>query len=158
MAVVQDRRALIGSLLGVAFAGACEAANHVVHAGGSRQEFVPRELFIQPGDSVTFRNLGGLHNVMADDGSFRCANGCDDAGGNGAPSAQIWSATLTFPRAGRFGYFCEPHGAPGKGMYGAIVVVGAPPLAVPADGAALRTLLAGLLLFSGTLLARRATD
>ncbi|MCC6592456.1 MAG: hypothetical protein IT479_04210 [Xanthomonadales bacterium] len=134
---------------------AAGATNWVVHAGGSRQEFVPRELLIQPGDSVTFRNLGGLHNVTADDGSFRCANGCDGLGGNGAASAQIWSATLTFVRSGRHGYFCEPHGAPGEGMHGAIVVAGAPPVAVPANGLIPRMLLAGLLLLSGALLARR---
>lgn len=131
------------------------AENHVVVAGGPRLEFVPREIVVALGDTVTFRNLGGRHNVYADDGSFRCAHGCDGQGGNGSPSAQIWQASVRFDTPGRHGYFCEPHGAPGEGMWGVVTVVGDPPLPVPADGTALRVLLAGLLLLSGGLLVRR---
>ncbi len=43
---------------------------------------------INVGDTVTFTNSGGTHNVVSDTaGMFRCANGCDGAGGNGKPSA-----------------------------------------------------------------------
>lgn len=127
------------------------ARNWIVQAGGSRLEFFPQELVIDPGDTVTFTNLGGFHNVMADDGAFRCANGCDGQGGNGAPSSQIWRATLRFDRSGRFGYFCEPHGHPGGGMYGTIIVTAAPvgpTIAVPTDGTAWRWLLVSGLLIS----------
>ena len=126
-----------------------------VQAGGSQLEFVPRELSIAPGDTVTWINLGGFHNVVADDGRFRCANGCDGQGGNGAPSSQIWRATLSFADAGRFGYFCEPHGHPGGGMFGTITVVAAPVVAVPVDGWQLGTLLGGSLLVSALLWMRR---
>lgn len=136
---------------------AVQARNWNVQAGGSRLEFVPRELTIAPGDTVTWSNLGGHHNVFADNGAFRCANGCDGLGGNGSPSAQIWRATLSFPQAGRFGYFCEPHGQPGAGMYGTINVVGAPVVPVPVDGWQLGTLLSGLLLASALLWMRRRT-
>lgn len=125
-----------------------QARNWNVQAGGSRLEFQPRELTIAPGDTVTWMNLGGFHNVVADNGAFRCANGCDRLGGNGAPSSQIWRATLSFPQAGRFGYFCEPHGQPGEGMYGTITVVGAPIIPVPVDGLGWRALLGGVLLLS----------
>ena len=54
---------------------------------------------------------------------FRCANGCDGAGGNGNLSGAAWSATVAFPTAGTIRYFCEAHGAPGGvGMSGVITV------------------------------------
>jgi plastocyanin len=144
------RRALAGftGLLLVLLSSALAARNWNVQAGGSQLEFVPRELSIAPGDTVTWSNLGGLHNVVADDGAFRCANGCDGQGGNGAPSSQIWHATVSFGQPGRFGYFCEPHGHPGGGMYGVITVIGDPPVPVPFDGLLLRWLLVGAMLTS----------
>lgn len=82
--------------------------------------FSPANLTIEEGDSVTFTNTGGFHNVVADDSSFRCANGCDGQGGNGSPSSSAWSFTLTFNDAGTIGYNCEVH--VGLGMTGTIVV------------------------------------
>ncbi len=83
--------------------------------------FNPSTVNIQEGDSVTWTNQGGTHNVIADDLSFRCSNGCDGAGGNGNPSSAAWTATRTFNQAGSFGYHCEFHGV---GMSGTIVVQG----------------------------------
>ena len=101
------------------------AANHVVTAQ-SNLTFSPSNLTIDAGDTVTFQNGGGIHNVVSDPGSvtsFRCANGCDGAGGNGNLSGASWSATVTFPTAGTIGYFCQAHGAPGgSGMSGTITV------------------------------------
>lgn len=95
----------------------------LVDVGGSQLTFSPKSLTIEVGDSVIFRNLGGTHNVVADNGSFRCAHGCDgEPGGNGAPSSSIWGATVQFPKQGTLGYFCELHGAPGTGMFGTIQV------------------------------------
>jgi plastocyanin len=83
--------------------------------------FDPAEVVIQPGDTVTWTNVGrGLHNVRADDGSFRCANGCDATGGNGNPSAAGWSVSLTFNEAGEIPYNCEIH--VGVGMRGTVIV------------------------------------
>lgn len=137
---------VLGGLALLVAASTSHAANWIVQVGGSRLAYSPMELTIAPGDTVTFRNMGGVHNVTADDGSFRCAQGCDGQGGNGAASGQIWTATVSFPRAGRFGYFCEPHGAPGSGMYGVVTVLGDPPVPVPTGGIALALLLAGALL------------
>ena len=54
--------------------------------------FSPQNLTIQAGDSVTWTNQGGLHNVRATSGDdFRCANGCDGQGGNGDLSTAAWS-------------------------------------------------------------------
>lgn len=86
--------------------------------------FNPQQLTIAAGDSVRWTNHGGdLHNVAADDGSFRCAEGCDgDAGGSGSPSTSNWSVTLTFDEPGQIGYHCQAHGSPGVAMWGSITV------------------------------------
>ena len=89
--------------------------------------FEPAELTIEEGDTVTWTNQGGFHNVRADDDSFRCANGCDGDGGNGNPSAAAWSFSLVFTDAGMIPYYCEVHGAPnGVGMSGVVEVVEGP--------------------------------
>ncbi len=87
--------------------------------------FSPATRTVRVGDTVTWRNAGGLHNVVADDGSFRCATGCDGVGGgNGEPSSSAWSFSRTFTTPGNVNYFCEVHGAPGgRGMAGTIQVV-----------------------------------
>ncbi len=126
--------------------GAAFGAGHVVNVGQNGQlSFSPQTLTIDPGDSVTFINKGGSHNAVADDGSFRCARGCDGDGhgGNGAASNSLWIASLTFNTPGKIGYFCEVHGAPGEGMFGTIIVRGAvatSTLAVPASTPALLAL------------------
>jgi plastocyanin len=107
--------------------GTAFGAGHVVNVGqNGGLTFSPQTLTIDPGDSVTFINKGGFHNAVADDGSFRCARGCDGDGngGNGAASNTLWIASLTFNKPGRIGYFCEVHGAPGEGMFGTIIVTG----------------------------------
>ncbi|NBB69524.1 MAG: hypothetical protein GVY33_04240 [Alphaproteobacteria bacterium] len=100
------------------------AADHQILV--SNFSFTPENLTIQVGDTVTWTNEGGTHNVRADDGSFRCANGCDGTGGNGDPAPAGWSFTLTFDEpAELIRYHCEPHGAPGGvGMAGTITVEG----------------------------------
>jgi plastocyanin len=57
---------------------------------GQTSCFTPDQLAVQVGDSVEFYQYAdtvftGYHNVVADDGSFRCARGCDDEGGDGTP-------------------------------------------------------------------------
>ncbi len=97
------------------------AANTVVTVGPGLT-FSPASVTINAGDTVTFTNAGGFHNVVSDTGLFRCANGCQGSGGNGSPSNAAWSSTVTFPTAGTFGYFCEVHGSAGTGMAGSVVV------------------------------------
>jgi plastocyanin len=107
------------------------AADHVVLAknGPGGRHFEPSPLTIAVGDTVTFKNdpAGlGFHNVKSDDGAitaFRCANGCDGAGGNGDAASNAWQATVAFPDAGTIGYYCEIHGGSGGvGMAGSITV------------------------------------
>ena len=88
--------------------------------------FTPSTLTIHVGDTVTFTNVGsGFHNVAADDGSFRCARGCDADGGDGNPSATVWNATVTFNTPGHIRYICDAH----HSMVGTITVEdSAPPV------------------------------
>jgi plastocyanin len=147
---------LLVILQGLAAQAHC--ANWVVQVGGAGLAFNPQLLTIQAGDTVRFANLGGCHNVMANDGSFRCARGCDNdgQGGNGNATSQIWSATVAFPNAGTFGYFCEPHGSPGQGMYGTILVQGPVPTLIPVGVGGWRySILLTLLIFATSVLALR---
>jgi plastocyanin len=131
-------RRIGASIFIVLLSNAAIAAGHVVNVGGGMNAFNPQTITIDSGDSVTFINKGGFHNVVADDGSFRCARGCDGDGngGSGAPSSSLWIASITLNTPGTVGYFCEIHGAPGVGMYGTIIVrgtVAAPTGPVPAN-------------------------
>jgi len=148
-------RATALSCLLAALSPSAHAANWIVQVGGAGGlAYNPSVLTIDAGDTVRFANLGGYHNVTADNGAFRCARGCDNdgQGGSGSASSQIWTATVAFPDAGQYGYFCEPHGSPGKGMFGMIIVRGIePPVAVPAGGRAYLAALA-VLLFAATVL------
>jgi len=114
------------------------AEDHRVTVGGTydsggytypQLNFSPRMINANVGDTVTFVNSGGTHNVAADDGSFRCANGCDGSGGNGNPSGSNWSSTITLTAAGTIGFHCEVHGS--MGMTGTINVTGAATTNVP---------------------------
>lgn len=113
--------ARIASVLGLLALVAlpAQAANHQVRVVDNR--FVPAQLAIEAGDTVTWTNEGfNAHNVNADDDSFRCAQGCDGDGGNGNPSAANWSFTLTFDDPGEIPYHCDLHRL--SGMTGTITV------------------------------------
>lgn len=99
------------------------AAADVQIAVGPTSAFSPAQVTINAGDRVTWTNMGGFHNVRADDNSFRCANGCDGAGGNGDPSSSGWTASVDFFDPERVPYYCEIHGGTGgSGMSGAVTV------------------------------------
>jgi plastocyanin len=80
--------------------------------------FYPSSLTITVGDSVLFSSYidvidTGPHNVVADDGSFRCAAGCDGGeGGSGTP-ARGWTFTRTFNTPGIVNYHDEVSHASG---------------------------------------------
>ncbi|MDA8019217.1 MAG: plastocyanin/azurin family copper-binding protein [Thermoanaerobaculia bacterium] len=115
--------AVVVAVASLCLAASASAANHTVEARPNNT-FSPSNLTIQAGDTVTFQNAGGFHNVEANDGSFRCAQGCDGQGGDGNPSSSAWSFTLTFNDPGTINYFCEVH--VGLGMTGSITVQAAP--------------------------------
>ena len=109
------------SLFFILFITTVNATTHNVSV--SSNIFTPNSLTIEAGDTVRWSNTGGGHNVRASDGSFRCAEGCDDRndGGNGNPSGALWSFEITFHTIGTVSYFCEPH--INFGMQGSITVV-----------------------------------
>jgi plastocyanin len=82
-------------------------------------DFSPEEARIQPGDTVVWRNTGGLHNVVFDDGSYRSGDPMNLPGPLGL---------RTFVAPGAHAYYCEVHGsAGGVGMAGRIIVGDAAP-------------------------------
>ncbi len=89
------------------------ASDHIVEVGGNSNSMSPVNTFVAIGDTVTFRNAGGEHNVasVADAAfAFRCA---EDCGANGGPSAAGWSSTITIPPEAAhrtIGFYCERHG------------------------------------------------
>jgi plastocyanin len=107
--------------------------------------FTPSQLNITVGDSVQFYQYAdtvftGAHNVVADDGSFRCARGCDGEGGDGTPVSDsscnaMGSCSFTTIRLS----FTRTFNAPGIVVYhdeishasGVIVVHGVEQGAVP---------------------------
>ena len=124
-------------------AASCWGVEHHVVVGGSTGGyyggtpilmFNPPNITINVGDTVRFTNADGPHNVHADNGSFRCAQGCDGQGGNGDPIDSAWTSTVAFTQAGVITYRCDNHGA--AGMTGTITVQGAQPTGnVPITGA-----------------------
>jgi len=121
------------ALLLLLAASSAWAVDHQIAVGGTYGSggytypllmFSPSTVTINAGDTVTFTSGGGApHNVHADDNSFRCANGCDGAGGNGEPAANTWTSTVTFgpETAGHsIPFHCDIHGS--MGMTGTIIV------------------------------------
>jgi plastocyanin len=131
------RLAPIGIAAALAVPMTAWSANHTIN-GGQTSAGNPGNSFNDPssntnvtnaavGDTITFNNVGaspGFHNVRSDGPvtTFRCADGCDGAGGNGNPSSTNWTATITLTAADTINYYCEIHGAPGQGMFGTINV------------------------------------
>ena len=89
--------------------------------------FDPREVRIEPGDTITWTDRGlRPHTVTSDTGLFD----------SGTISAGDFS--FTFEKKGTYYYHCRLHGAARRGMWG-VIVVGTPPkderpvLTVPGD-------------------------
>ena len=97
-------------LVGVAIlaAPAAGAADQTVNALSS-EVFSPADVSIAQGEDVTWNNMGGIHNVRFDDGSFDMP---------ADPSPPPWSVQRTFTQLGDFTYYCEAH----SGMTGVVRV------------------------------------
>lgn len=86
------------------------AADESVTATSS-STFSPNHVAIDIGDTVTWNNGGGFHNVKFDDGSFE-----EPAD----PDVTSWTVKRTFNKAGSFRYVCEAHES--SGMVGHVEV------------------------------------
>jgi plastocyanin len=88
------------------------AADHAIVASG--RVFTPADVTITQGDTVTWSNADGTHNVRFEDGSFTMP---------AAPDSSPWSVSRAFSTVGVFRYYCELHGYPGGiDMSGAVYV------------------------------------
>lgn len=88
--------------------------------GDSDPRFVPDQVTIAVGDSVTWNNADlGNHNVVAVNGSFK-------GGGNPLthdPAPGPWTFTHQFNQPGTFKYYCSQHSDHGNGgMVGFVIV------------------------------------
>jgi plastocyanin len=103
--------ALLAAAFSASSASSARAATVSVSVGGNDLAFHPAVVQVHPGDTVTWTNAGGSHNVKADDNSF----------GN-AVAFDTWTFSHTFSAVGTVGYHCDNHGAPGAGMFGTVIV------------------------------------
>jgi plastocyanin len=110
--------------VGVAVLPSALADNQSVTAGGSSygyatNRFAPMSVAVKPGETVTWSNAGGTHNVEFDDASLNCtmppapAQPAGWGGGTGKVSCK-------FPNSGTFTYHCHLHGP--MGMTGTVYV------------------------------------
>jgi plastocyanin len=113
----------IGILAALLVAAApARAANQTVTATTSN-EFNPAAVTVLQGESVTWNNGGGFHNVRFEDNSFTTPQSSDP-----------WSESRTFTSSGTFRYFCEVHAAPPDNMSGTVTVQA--PGTIPGPGPA----------------------
>jgi plastocyanin len=83
----------------------------------SNSTFTPATLQVNTGETVTWRNAGGFHDVVFEDGLRHPP----------AASSDPWSYPRTFTQPGIYRYYCSEHGTLASGMRGSVTVVAAPP-------------------------------
>jgi plastocyanin len=108
------------AILVLAWPGASALAEDQSVTATNADEFVPRDVTVLKGETVTWHNSGNhLHNAVADDGSFRVGG----APVTHDPSGTNWTDSFTFNEVGTFRYYCEEHGDEGGvGMAGKVIV------------------------------------
>ena len=94
-----------------------EAADQSVSV--SSDVFSPASVTVNVGDTVTWTNTGGRHNVHFEDGFVDP----DPA------STSTWTAQRTFDTVGTFDYYCDVHRD--EGMAGTVTVLAAGTIAPP---------------------------
>lgn len=99
--------ALFLAILGLSAA----ATNHQVQVGSNF--FSPAILSISVGDTVTWTQVSGTHNV---NGSTSTFSNNPVGFGNGSPAGGTWTYTFVFTTAGTYGYQCDPHPSSMQGL------------------------------------------
>jgi plastocyanin len=82
-------------------------------------QFAPRDVTINQGESVTWTNGGGTHNVVIE------AEGLEQPSTEAPPGPPNWPVTHAFNTPGTFTYYCRPHRS--FGMTGTVTVNAAAP-------------------------------
>ena len=93
------------------------AANHAVSVVNN--SFSPATLTIAQGDTVTWTQVNGVHNV---NGSTSVFSSNPASFGNGAAAGGTWTYQYVFTTAGSYQYQCDPHAS---FMTGSITVTAA---------------------------------
>jgi plastocyanin len=94
-----------------ASAASAQAANQTVTMN-TTNTFMPSTVTVTTGDSVTWNNNGGIHNVHFDDNSYVQP---------ASPQSAPWTVSRTFNAPGTFTYYCEVHVS--LGMRGTVNVI-----------------------------------
>jgi plastocyanin/DNA/RNA endonuclease YhcR with UshA esterase domain len=103
------------ALFAALFALASSATNYQVQVGSNY--FAPAYLSIQVGDTVTWSQVSGSHNVNGSLATFPS----NPAGfSSGAVAGGTWTYSFVFGTAGTYSYQCDPHAA--MGMVGTVKV------------------------------------
>lgn len=103
------------ALFAALFALASSATNYQVQVGSNY--FAPAYLSIQVGDTVTWTQVSGSHNVNGSLTTFPT----NPAGfTSGAVAGGTWTYSFVFSAAGTYSYQCDPHAA--MGMVGTVKV------------------------------------
>jgi plastocyanin len=114
--------------------GATALANNQTVTASSSNTFTPSSVTVFQGETVTWNNTGGFHNVKFDDGSYTQPP---------SPQSAPWTVSRTFTTPGSFRYYCEVHGGPGGvGMSGIVNVTAATGYARPKGASPLQASLA----------------
>lgn len=91
------------------------ATNHQVQVGSNF--FSPAALYISAGDTVTWTQVSGTHNV---NGTLATFPNNPVGFGNGATAGGTWTYSFVFTTLGQYAYQCDPHAA--MGMVGTVTV------------------------------------
>lgn len=111
------KRSLL-SFINLFFVIALFATTHEVTLQGT--SFTPKDLLIQAGDTVVWKNIDGFHNVNGTQTEYP-AN--PESFTNGADASEPWEFTFVFDKPGFYNYHCDPHRS--VGMLGTVTVTAA---------------------------------
>merc|ERR1712046_52893 len=117
----QVQKFAAGAALSLAIVAPASAAT--IKLGGDNGElmFVPPELTVSAGETITFVNNKGFpHNVVFDEDEVPEGVDVDAISHEDYLNGPGDTVTNTFDTPGTYGYYCEPH--QGAGMKGVIIV------------------------------------
>ncbi|MGA0818675.1 MAG: lamin tail domain-containing protein [Schleiferiaceae bacterium] len=114
---------LILAVLGLSAA----ATNHQIQVGSNF--FSPAYVSVSPGDTVTWTQVSGSHNV---NGSLTTFPSNPAGFSSGAVAGGTWTYSFVFTTPGVYSYQCDPHAA--MGMVGKVNVVTLTPGAIAFTG------------------------
>jgi plastocyanin len=127
-------RLLLAALAGTAvfFAASSAVADNKTVDATVNDVFSPAKTAVKPGETVTFTNSGGEHNVIWNDGKEPSEPSAEAVDSSRWPP--VGGVARTFPNSGKYRYYCVAHGDRNVdfGMVGYVYVnpVGAIPPAV----------------------------